>query len=163
MLILSKCFQLNHTFSLCPINILLSGPCRAADWWRAGKGETVSSTVKHQRSLYPDGYQGKIEFITFTPDIGFHITFSLKCWPSWCSWWNMSIWKAWRSTTLNHWIRKALFGLLCGTPTTTPSCRTPTTGQVSTLLPRNNSNQISHCLLSQFFIFNITKVSVEVF
>lgn len=160
-----KVFTMSHVilFSLRPINILLSGPCRAADWCRAGKGTTLSSTVQHQRGLYADGCQGKIEIITLAPDIGFCLKFGLNFDLFTSSWWNMSMPKAWRSITPNHWIRKALSGLPCGTLTTTPLCQTPMTGQVSALPPRTNCDQISLWLLSLFFIFHVTNVWDEVF
>lgn len=147
-------------FSLCPINILLSGSCRAADWCGAGKGTTLSSPVQHQRGLYADGCQGKMQNYNFGWRYCIWSDFFDIFAPSW---WNMSTPMAWRSITPNQWIRKASSAPPCGTLTTTPSCQTPMTGQVSALPPRSNCNQISLRLLSPFFIFHVTNVWDEVF
>lgn len=63
--------------------------------------------------------------------------------------------KAWRSATLSLWTRTALYTLLCGTPSMTPSCQTPTTGQVSASAPRLNQkqNRPSLCPMSLFLCF----------
>lgn len=69
-------------------------------------------------------------------------------------WWNMSMLKAWRSATLSLWIRKALYVLLCGTPSMTPSCPTPMNGQVSASGPRLNLKYKSSSLFPLSLLFS---------
>lgn len=73
-----------------------------------------------------------------------------QCRTSFCSrWWSLSMLKEWRFATLSLWTRTASYEKLCGTPTTTPSCQIPTTGQVSASAPRlNKSRPYPLCALS---------------
>ena len=78
-----------------------------------------------------------------------------------CRWWSMSMLTAWRSATLSLWTRTALYGPLCGTPATTPSCQTHTTGQVSASAPRpTRSRTDPHCVsMSPFLCFPLNSQS----